>query len=546
MKFEKLGSIVKISKGKKHSLAPQRVHQNFRYIQIEDLRSNENLKYTDEKGVEVHENDLIIAWDGANAGTIGFGLRGMIGSTLARLRIKEEKEYNTDFIGYFLKGQFDYLRANATGATIPHINRDSLEALKIPVLDYPEQYEIAQILSKSDNLIKQRKESIELLDKFLESIFYEMFGDPFANPKKLDTVSLEDVATKDKNSIVDGPFGSSLKDSDYHESGIPIIRINNLRETGFYPYEYKFINEAKYQELKRSKVQYNDLLIARVGNTIGKSCLFNQKYKALLSTTGVAKATIDSSIANIRYIENLFKLPAYKEYIWKQAEGGGQPYLNLKKIKAFKILKPSLAEQNKFAVIADTIELLKSYFKESQSELEYLFGSLNQRAFKGELKFKNIPQKEIGDPLEGMDLPKGELPKLDDIIKQLEGKAEVVSGDDEKEKATSPFEDISTVTGSISNYEPVLADVQLFIQKTFRDNYFIFDNLKQATVKAGWQYDFETLKNYVFELLRKGQLRQVFADASFKASFKESDADYKKITGLTEQMYLQQPATIRL
>src|SRR5258706_2702326 len=157
MKFEKLGNIVKISKGKKHVPAPKGMHQNFRYIQIEDLRNNDNLKYTNEKGVEVHENDLIIAWDGANAGTIGFGLRGMIGSTLARLRINEDKEYNTDFIGYFLKGQFDYLRANATGATIPHIDRDSLESLKIPSIDFSEQYVIAKILSKSEDLIRQRK-----------------------------------------------------------------------------------------------------------------------------------------------------------------------------------------------------------------------------------------------------------------------------------------------------------------------------------------------------------------------------------------------------
>ena len=139
MKFERLGNIVTISKGKKHEPAPKKEDRNFRYIQIEDLRNNLNLKYTDEKGVEVNENDLIIAWDGANAGTIGFGLRGMIGSTLARLRIKEEKEFNTDFLGFFLKSNSSYLRSKATGATIPHIDRSTLESLKIPVLDYPEQ-----------------------------------------------------------------------------------------------------------------------------------------------------------------------------------------------------------------------------------------------------------------------------------------------------------------------------------------------------------------------------------------------------------------------
>ena len=55
-----------------------------RYIQIEDLRHNDNLKYCipNKKSVHVNKDDLIIAWDGANAGTIGVGLEGVIGSTL--------------------------------------------------------------------------------------------------------------------------------------------------------------------------------------------------------------------------------------------------------------------------------------------------------------------------------------------------------------------------------------------------------------------------------------------------------------------------------
>ncbi len=546
MKFEKLGSIVKISKGKKHALAPRRLHQNSRYIQIEDLRNNENLKYTDEKGVEVHENDLIIAWDGANAGTIGFGLRGMIGSTLARLRIKEDKEYNTDFIGYFLKGQFDYLQANATGATIPHIDRDSLEALKIPVLDYPEQYEIAQILSKSENLIKQRKESIELLDKFLESIFYEMFGDPVRNEKGWETKTIEQLIKKEKYSLKRGPFGGALKKEIFVPSGYLVYEqfhaLNNDFTFGRY-----YIDEEKFKELKAFEVKPGDIIVSCSGVYLGKLAIVPKGAPRGIINQALLKITLDNSLIVNNFFVFVFKDENFKKKFYGNSIGSGIPnFPPMDDFKKFRFIHPPIGVQNKFSSIVTSTETLKLFLNESLRELENLFGSLNQRAFKGELQFKNIPQKEIGDPLEGMDLPEGELPKLDDIIKQSEGKAEVVSGDDEKEKATSPFEDISTVTGSISNYKPVLADVQPFIQKSFRDNYFTFDNLKQATVKAGWQYDFETLKNYVFELLRKGQLRQVFADATFKASFKESDADYKKITGLTEQMYLQQPATSRL
>jgi hypothetical protein len=44
----------------------------------------------------------------------------------------------------------------------------------------PDQLHIANLLSKAENLIAQRKESIRLLDEFLKSTFLEMFGDPRA------------------------------------------------------------------------------------------------------------------------------------------------------------------------------------------------------------------------------------------------------------------------------------------------------------------------------------------------------------------------------
>ncbi len=79
-----LENIVKISKGKKHNLVKSVT--NNRYIQIDDLRNDNLIKYTDDdKGTFVEPSDVIIAWDGANAGTIGYGLEGLIGSTLARL-----------------------------------------------------------------------------------------------------------------------------------------------------------------------------------------------------------------------------------------------------------------------------------------------------------------------------------------------------------------------------------------------------------------------------------------------------------------------------
>ena len=51
-----------------------------------------------------------------------------------------------------------------------------------------------------------------------------------------------------------------------------------------------------------------------------------------------------------------------------------------------KMIKPPKELQTQFANIVTKTEILKEQYKNSLQELENLYGSLSQRAFKGELK----------------------------------------------------------------------------------------------------------------------------------------------------------------
>jgi len=84
----KVKDLFKIIKGKKVEQVYETNENTVRLIQIDDLRNDDNIKYCERKEeyIFANKNDVIIAWDGANAGTIGYGLEGAIGSTLAILR----------------------------------------------------------------------------------------------------------------------------------------------------------------------------------------------------------------------------------------------------------------------------------------------------------------------------------------------------------------------------------------------------------------------------------------------------------------------------
>lgn len=77
------------------------------------------------------------------------------------------------------------------------------------------------------------------------------------------------------------------------------------------------------------------------------------------------------------------------EYLRRIAPDGTQPNLNTGIMKNFKVILPLIELQTQFAQIVKKTEALKAQYQQGLQELEYLYGSLSQRAFKGELSLKD-------------------------------------------------------------------------------------------------------------------------------------------------------------
>ena len=65
-------------------------------------------------------------------------------------------------------------------------------------------------------------------------------------------------------------------------------------------------------------------------------------------------------------------------------ENYGEEHIH-ERLMNFEIVFPPLALQNQFAAIVEKVESIKAKYSKSLDELENLYGSLSQRAFRGEL-----------------------------------------------------------------------------------------------------------------------------------------------------------------
>ncbi|PXX30401.1 restriction endonuclease subunit S [Arenibacter sp. ARW7G5Y1] len=383
--MRKLSNLFKISKGKKAKESDN--DTGLRYIQIGDLRNDDILKFAvkSPSNVLCDLNDILIAWDGANAGTIGYNLKGVVGSTLAKLTPKVEG-VNVDYVGRFLQSKFKYLRENCTGATIPHISRPILESLQIPLPPIFQQQKIANILDAADS-IKQK--DLTLLAKYGDlshALFLDMFGDPVSNPKGWKVKKLKEISTKIHSGNT--PKGGSAV---YVQEGITFFRSQNVWKNRLVHEDIAFINQATHDKMMKSSLKHRDILMTKTGrintenSSLGRAAMYLGEDDKANVNGHVYFIRLKKEIIN-EFVLHILTTKEYRGHIRNVCVGGiDKRQLNKGHIEDFPIIDPPIELQHQFINQLSIIEQQKSITQKSLKKSEELFNSLLQKAFKGEL-----------------------------------------------------------------------------------------------------------------------------------------------------------------
>jgi type I restriction enzyme S subunit len=168
--------------------------------------------------------------------------------------------------------------------------------------------------------------------------------------KEKEYLTIKNICKKTKFAIVDGPFGTQLHVSDYKKDGIPVVRVKNIGINEFLSDDLVYIAKEKHQELFRSRVTKDDVIIAKTGATFGKACLFPiEKFPEANMTASCCKISIDPEKANPYFIAELINSPVIHSQLERYSEKSAQPGFNL--IELRKVLVPNipLEEQNRIA-----------------------------------------------------------------------------------------------------------------------------------------------------------------------------------------------------
>jgi type I restriction enzyme S subunit len=388
MKFERLGDKIKQVRGisyKPNDISEISLEDYLPILKANNIQENgletSSLIYIHKSKIKeeqlIRKGDLLLAASSGSKDIVGksvFFENDFNGSFGAFCKVvRPNKNIYPKFLSVFFKTPIykRHIRNLIQGANINNLRSEDINSLKIPIFSQQGQIHIANLLSKAEDLIKQRKESIRLLDEFLKSIFLVMFGDPVTNEKEWE----KDKVITFADCIVPG------RDKPKSFTGeIPWLTTEDLVQKGFVFKSGKGLglSEIEINQVKAKIIPKGSVIMTCVGDlgviSINKiDCIVNQQLH-----TFQCKPEMNN-------IFLMYSLSFQTKFMYKTASTTTVPYMNKTICNSIPVINPPFFLQTQFSQIVEKTEALKAQYQSSLLELESLYGSLSQRAFKGEL-----------------------------------------------------------------------------------------------------------------------------------------------------------------
>ena len=153
----------------------------------------------------------------------------------------------------------------------------------------------------------------------------------------------------------DGPFGSGLKSEHYSESGIRVVRLQNIGWAKFTDLDAAYLDEAYARRLGEHSVKGEDVLIAGLGDDghpVGRACVAPVEIEPAMVKADCFRFRLDRQRVLPRYAA--FQLSATAAAVAGcYATGATRARMNLATSASRKIALPPLKDQEAIAAFLD-------------------------------------------------------------------------------------------------------------------------------------------------------------------------------------------------
>jgi type I restriction enzyme S subunit len=232
-------------------------------------------------------------------------------------------------------------------------------------------------------------------------------------PGEWPLLTVDDIKANEKKAIISGPFGSNISSKYFVESGVPVIRGNNLSTgmTRFIDDGFVFVTPEKAEELGTWAAR-GDIIFTAAG-TLGQVGIIEEdsKYEKYVISNKQLRLRVNSALVRPLFAFYWFSSPEMVKYIQQRDTGSTIPLINLSVLKSLPIVVPPVEVQDEIVNILDSLDKKIFYNKSTNLTLEKIGKAFFKHWFI-EFEFPNEkgkPFKSSGGEMDDSEL--GEIPK---------------------------------------------------------------------------------------------------------------------------------------
>jgi type I restriction enzyme S subunit len=143
-----------------------------------------------------------------------------------------------------------------------------------------------------------------------------------------------------------------------------------------------YISKEEANKIKKCEVKTGDLILVRSGVNTGDCARIPPEYDGAYAGYDLV---IQMPYPKNYYYNFIINSDYGKSVIKPLSRRAGQPHINADQVKSLQFPLPSVQLLEKFAHIVEKIEYMRQSQTQSKQQIEDLFSTLMQKAFRGEI-----------------------------------------------------------------------------------------------------------------------------------------------------------------
>ena len=275
------------------------------------------------------------------------------------LRVKNQDEWYPKYIFYSLYANYKRggTRAFENKTTGLHNLKtdDYVSRYEVAEIDKTEQILICEKLNKLYEIIKLRRQELQLLDELIKARFVELFGDMYLNSKGWSEAKLESMAD-----VVSGiTKGRKTKSEDLTE--VPYMAVSNVKD-GYIDWTTVKTIGATQQEIEQYRLLADDVLMTEGGDPdkVGRGAIIKEPLENCIHQNHIFRVRLDESVVLPEYFAEYLQHQRSKRYFLGCAkQTTGIASINMTQLRALPVLIPPLSKQEEFVLFKAEVDKSK-------------------------------------------------------------------------------------------------------------------------------------------------------------------------------------------